>query len=107
MGSPIGITVSATDPEPGHTVTYFTVSADTQSAFFHVDQSSGEITLAHEVDADPPTSHSSFSFRVSILVECTEYFNSVIQTAKLLFGHRSTVEAPHTTHTALCVCEYR
>ena len=64
VGSAIGITVSATDPEPGHTVTYFSVSTDTNSAFFHVDRSSGVITLAHAVDADPPTSHSSFSFRV-------------------------------------------
>ena len=64
VGTAIGITVSATDPEPGHTVTYFSVSSDTQSAFFHVDQTSGSITLAHSLDADPPTSHSSFSFRV-------------------------------------------
>ena len=65
VGSAIGVTVSATDPEPGHTVTYFSISSDTNSAFFHVDQSSGSITLAHSVDADPPTSHSSFAFRVS------------------------------------------
>ena len=64
VGTAIGITVSATDPEPGHTVTYFSVSSDTQSAFFHVDRTSGSITLAHSLDADPPTSHSSFSFRV-------------------------------------------
>lgn len=64
VNSPIGVTVSATDPEPGHTVTYFTISSDTQSAFFHVDQMSGVVTLAHSVDADPPNSHSMFSFRV-------------------------------------------
>ena len=64
VNSPIGVTVSATDPEPGHTVTYFTISSDTQSAFFHVDQMSGVVTLAHSVDADPPNSHSTFSFRV-------------------------------------------
>ena len=64
VGSSIGITVSATDPEAGHTITYFTVSNDADSAFFHVGQSSGVFTLAHAVDADPPSSHSSFSFRV-------------------------------------------
>lgn len=64
VGSSIGVTLSATDPEPGHTVTYFSVSSDAHSAFFQIDQSSGSITLAHSLDADPPTSHSSFSFRV-------------------------------------------
>ena len=72
VGSPIGITVSATDPEPGHSVTYFSVSSDTDSAFFLVNPSSGVLTLAHRLDADPPTSHSSFSFRVScVCVQCS------------------------------------
>lgn len=66
VGAPIGITVSATDPEPGHSVTYFSVSSDTDSAFFLVNPSSGALTLAHSLDADRPTSHSSFSFRVKL-----------------------------------------
>ena len=64
VNSPIGITVLATDSEVGHIITYFTVSSDTDSAFFHVHQMTGVMTLAHSLDVDAPDSDSSYSFRV-------------------------------------------
>lgn len=64
VGTPIGVQVSAIDPEAGHTVTYFTLANDADSAFFSVDQTTGIVCLANSLDSDPPTSHSSFSFRV-------------------------------------------
>ena len=64
VGTAIGITVSATDPEVGHVVTYFTLANEADSAFFSVDQTSGVISLTNGIDADPPTGHSTFQFSV-------------------------------------------
>ena len=68
VGTPIGITVSATDPEVGHTVTYFTLASEADSAFFSVGQTSGVISLTNGLDADPPTGHSTFQFSVCVHV---------------------------------------
>ena len=64
VGSPVGVTVLAIDPEVEHTVTYFQNTGDADSAFFLVDQTSGMVQLAQFVDYDPPFNHRDFTFRV-------------------------------------------
>ena len=68
VGNPVGIIVQAADPEPHHTITYFTESSDSSSAFFSVDGTSGMVSLAHAVDYDLPARHRQFSFRVRMYV---------------------------------------
>jgi len=70
VGTIIGITVQAMDPEVEHMVRYFTEVSDAGSRFFSVDQSTGVISLTQNVDYDPPSSHREFTFRASILENC-------------------------------------
>lgn len=64
VGTTVGVTVMATDPETEHTITYFPVTSDAHSAFFFVGRTDGVITLAQAVDYDPPANHREFSFGV-------------------------------------------
>lgn len=64
VGSSVGIVVLATDAEIEHTVTYFTETTDSGSAFFSVGRTSGVITLVQAVDYDRPALHREFNFRV-------------------------------------------
>ena len=65
MGTVVGITVMATDPETEHSVEYFPETADPDSSYFLVGRTSGIITLGQSVDYDPPQNNSQFTFRVS------------------------------------------
>ena len=58
MGDPVGAAVTATDPD-GDTVTYEldndadrTTAPGDDALFFNVDQATGQITVADELDAD-------------------------------------------------------
>ena len=64
VGTIVGITVMATDPETEHSISYFTDTRDAHSSFFSVGRTSGIVTLAQPVDYDPPSMHRQFSFRV-------------------------------------------
>lgn len=64
VNTPVGITISASDPAEGHSVTYFAETSDAESAFVLINQISGVVTLAQAVDYDPPLNHRQFSFRV-------------------------------------------
>ena len=64
VGNTVGITVSAPDPESAHTVGYFTEASDPHSSFFSVGRTTGVISLAQNVDYDPPANHREFTFRV-------------------------------------------
>ena len=71
VGTAVGITVQAMDPEVEHTVRYFTEASDAGSRFFSVDQSTGVISLDQNVDYDPPSNHRDFTFRASSLHSTT------------------------------------
>lgn len=71
LGTTIGLTVLATDPEVEHNITYFTEATDIGSRFFSVGQTTGMITLSQEVDYDVPASHMDFTFRVCLFVLAT------------------------------------
>ena len=65
VGTAIGITISATDPE-GHNVRYsVTPSAATDSALFRVGETNGMISLAQQLNYDLPERHRNLSFIVS------------------------------------------
>jgi len=65
VGTAIGITISATDPE-GHNIRYsINPSAATDSALFRVDETSGMISLAQALNYDNPERHRNLSFIVS------------------------------------------
>ena len=66
VNSAIGITVTASDQE-GHSIQYSADTTFTDSAFFRVDRTSGAISLAHELNYDPPDNHRAFSFQVSLI----------------------------------------
>ncbi len=65
VGNPVGVIVLATDPESEHSVTYFAEASDPHSAFFSVGRTNGVISLAQDVDYDPPANHREFTFRVN------------------------------------------
>ena len=64
VNTPIGITVSATDPEL-HNIRYFIqsqASPTDDSEFFTVDETSGSISLVHELDYE--AGHTTLTFNV-------------------------------------------
>ena len=64
VGDPIpGLVVMATDSE-GHDISYSVVNTLGGGSFFSVDSSSGQISLAHEVDFDPPNNDQILVFQV-------------------------------------------
>ena len=86
VGTTVGVTVIATDPEAEHTITYFPVTSDAESSFFSVGRTDGIIRLAQEVDYDPPANHREFSFRVilSSIFDCPQS-HSIVYNANLHF----------------------
>lgn len=64
----IGVTAMAADSVEGHTVHYSIDQSYRDGDHFDINETSGVITLAASLDADPPIGHATFVFHVRACV---------------------------------------
>ena len=64
VDDPIGVTAVAADSVEGHTIRYSIDQSYRDGDYFDIDETSGVITLAASLDADPPIGHATFIFHV-------------------------------------------
>lgn len=64
----IGVTAMAADSVEGHTVRYSIDPNSRDGDHFDIGETSGEITLAASLDADPPIEHTTLTFYVRACV---------------------------------------